>query len=204
MERSSHSFQRGRERKRKRGRVTFRSHSLKMQTKEEVSLRRSEKVLGYCSPSHYEEQNRRHLTRQNNETRRGWERGEEGKQEIMKTSLISADTSPHLSHHCRKLYKFRGWDVLRKSLIVETTSQAVTVTIWMEMQTERAHCPSGNKLFTQTLGVRMLYVCSISNEVTGAEWGDVNAGVAGEEQRLPNVSGSLGRWFSQQWKLTSQ
>ena len=40
-----------------------------MQTKEEVlQMRRSEKVLCYCSQTHYGVQNRRNRTRQNNET----------------------------------------------------------------------------------------------------------------------------------------
>lgn len=73
------------------------------------------KVLVYCSPSHYEVKNRRNLTRQNNETT--WEREREWKeavkQKIMKTSLISAETSPHLSCHCLNQYKFHLWDVLK-------------------------------------------------------------------------------------------
>lgn len=78
MERSSHSFkspfivknllQKTRGSKRYKKRVTFRSHSLRMQTKEEVLQMRSEKVLCYCSQTHYGVQNQRNLTRQNNET----------------------------------------------------------------------------------------------------------------------------------------
>lgn len=100
----------------KKKKVTFRSHSLRIQTKERVSLRRrSEKVLCHCSLTHYEAQNRRNLTRQNNEParERGWK--EEGKQEIMKTSLISADASPHLSCHCWNQYKLHRWDALKNA-----------------------------------------------------------------------------------------
>lgn len=94
----------------KRQRVTFRSHSLTTQTKGEVlQRRRSEETKNkkscYCSHSHYEAGNQCNLTGQNNESRRERERREEGKQEIMKTSLISADTSLRLSRHCCNQYK---------------------------------------------------------------------------------------------------
>lgn len=140
--------------KRERERVTFRSHSLRMQTKEQVSLRRrSEKVPCYCSPSHYEAQNRRNLTRQNNETtrERGWK--EAGKQEIMKTSLISADASSHLSCHCWNQYKFYRWDVLKNAWLWKLFHLLSRRCNLLNRTMKDGICWSGNpKIFTQSQG----------------------------------------------------
>lgn len=100
-------------------------------------------------PSHYEVQNRRNLTRQYNESRREREWKEEGKREIMKTSLISPDTSPHLSCHCWNQYKFHCWDVLKNAWLWETFPHAVTLTRSVGLFAERRHESKNLNTFAQ-------------------------------------------------------
>lgn len=85
-----------------------------METKKELQWGgEGEEALPYCSQSHHEVQNLCCLTIRGNASEREW--NTEEKLEIMKTSLISADTSSRLSCHCWNQYKFLKWDALKKA-----------------------------------------------------------------------------------------
>lgn len=134
-----------------------------------------------------------------------WEREwkEEGKQQIMKTSLISADTSPRLSSHCWNQYKFLQWDVLKEKKKKKKNSWLLQLSHLLSCWNNQWDCSRWKKgcicqrsnpnISSRSHGENLQVARTLDSQSIQTE--PFSEQGWREEHRLPAVRGSQGLWF---------